>query len=182
MKKSFLTLVASITLLGAASAAHAGTEVGQWTVGAGGLWTATDNQRGLDDGLSFNVSGGYAMSEAWDMSLNIFAGNHDITGAAGERTIKGAVLEFNRVFKRDERITPFVTLGAGIVDQFRPGFGVPEKEVVTKVGGGVLADVADFAGGKLQVKLDAGVRTSLGRQITDIVGGLGLQFAFGGGQ
>jgi hypothetical protein len=181
MKKSLLTLVAFAAVLGA-GAANAGTTVGQWTAGLGGLWTNTDSDRGLDDGASFNLTGGYAMSEKWDFGLNLFAGNHDRIGAAGESTIRGVTFDFNRVFSRDARLSPYILVGAGIIDQFRPGLSVADKEVVSKVGGGATADLFEFGGGhKVQVKAEAAVRTSIGRHITDITGSLGLQVAFGAG-
>ncbi len=46
MKKSLLTLAVSAALLGVVGAAHAGTDVGQWTTGLGGTWTSTDHDRG----------------------------------------------------------------------------------------------------------------------------------------
>ena len=179
MKKSLLTLAALVSVLGA-GAANAGTNVGQWTAGIGGLYTITDSDRGLDDGASFNLLGGYAMSEKWDFGLNLFAGNHDRIGAAGESTIRGVTFDFNRVFSRDARLSPYLLVGAGIVDQFRAGLSVADKEVVAKFGGGAVADLLEFGGGhKLQVKAEAAARTSVGRQITDFTGSLALQVAFG---
>jgi hypothetical protein len=180
-KKSLLTLVAFAALLGA-GAANAGASVGQWTAGIGGLWTNTDSDRGLDDDASLYVTGGYAMSEKWDFGLNLFAGNHDIIGIAGERTIRGVTFDFNRVFSRDARLSPYLLIGAGIVDQFRPGLSVADKEVVAKFGGGAVADLLEFGGGsKLQVKVEAAARTSVGRHITDLLGSVGLQVAIGSG-
>jgi hypothetical protein len=181
MKKTLLTLAAFVAVLGAGSA-NAGTNVGQWTAGLGGLWTNTDSDRGLDDGASFNLTGGYAMSEKWDFGLNLFAGNHDRIGTPGESTIRGVTFDFNRVFSRDARFSPYLVVGAGIIDQFRPGLSVADKEVVAKFGGGATADLLEFGGGhKLQVKAEAAARTSIGRHITDITGSLGLQVAFGSG-
>jgi len=180
MKKTLLTLAAFVVL--GAGTAQAGTNVGQWTAGLGGLFTSTDNDRGLDDGLSFNLSGGYAMTQNWDFGLNWFAGNHDRKGTVGESTIRGVTFDFNRVFNRDARYTPYLVVGAGVIDQFRPGISVADKEVVAKFGGGAVADMFEFGGGhKLQVKAEAAARTSVGRQITDIIGSLGLQVAFGSG-
>lgn len=181
MKKSLLTLVAFVAVLGA-GVANAGTGVGQWTAGVGGLWTNTDSDRGLDDGASFNLTGGYAMTEAWDFGLSLFAGNHDRIGTAGESTIRGVTFDFNRVFSRDARMSPYLLVGAGIIDQFRPGLSVADKEVVARFGGGAVADLVEFGGGhKLQVKFEAAARTSIGRHITDITGSLGLQWAIGAG-
>jgi hypothetical protein len=181
MKKSLLTLAALVAVLGV-GAAQAGTNVGQWAVGLGGLWANTDSDRGLDDGASINLSGSYAATEKWDFGLNLFAGNHDRIGAAGESTIRGVTFDFNRVFNRDARISPYLLLGAGIIDQFRPGIGIADKEVVAKFGGGALVDLVEFGGGhKVQIRLEAAARNSIGRQITDITGSLGLQVAFGSG-
>ncbi len=196
MKRSLLKLAVSATLLSAAGAALAGTDVGQWTIGAGGMWTATDKDRGvyyatpvpghfnrLDDGFGFNYSVGYAMSERWDLSLNGFSGNHDEAGTTWDREIKGLTMDFDRVFHRDARISPFLSFGFGVIDQHRPGIGVPTNEVVAKVGVGVLGDLVEFSGGnKLQLKMTAGARNSLGKHFTDFVVGLGLQMAFGAGK
>ncbi len=123
------------------------------------------------------------MNENWDVGLNFFVGNYDVVGVVNKRTIKGVTFDFDRIFKRDERISPFLEFGTGIVDQYRPGFGVARKEVVAKFGGGVLADMYTFGNGnKLQAKFDAVARTSIGRQITDIVATLGVQLAIGGTQ
>lgn len=53
MNKPLLKLAVSTALLGSALATQAGTEVGQWTVGAGGMWTQTDTDRRVDDGYGF---------------------------------------------------------------------------------------------------------------------------------
>lgn len=181
MKKPLVMIAALAAVLGA-GAANAGTGVGQWTVGLGGLWANTDSDRGLDDGASLNLSGGYAMSEKWDFGLNLFVGNHDRSGAVGESTIRGVTFDFNRVFSRDARLSPYLLVGAGIIDQFRPGLSVADKEVVAKFGGGATADLLEFGGGhKLQVRAEAAARTSVGRHITDITGSLALQVAFGAG-
>ena len=73
MKRSLLTLAVSAALLGAAGAAQAGTDVGQWTVGAGGCGPGPTTTRGLDDAMGFNYSLGKAMSEKWDFNLNAFS-------------------------------------------------------------------------------------------------------------
>lgn len=184
MKKSLLTVAAFVAVLGAGTA-QAGTDVGQWTAGLGGLWANTDSDRGLDDGAAINLTGGYAMNEKWDFGLNLFAGNHDRIGAAGESTIRGVTFDFNRVFSRAARISPYIVIGAGIIDQFRPNLqnsiGNGDKEVTVKAGGGTLIDLTTFGSSKLQLRADVAVRNAVGRQITDVVGSLGLQMAFGAG-
>jgi OOP family OmpA-OmpF porin len=180
MKKSLLTLAVSAALLGAAGAAQAGSDVGQWTVGAGGIWTATDGDRGVDDGAGFNYSIGYAMNENWDFSLNGFSSNHDVVGATYDREIKGLTVDFDRIYRRDAGVSPFFTLGVGVVDQIREIPSIARKDVVGKVGVGLLGTLVEFGGGnKLQLKMDAAMRASAGKHINDIVLGVGLQMAFG---
>lgn len=179
MKKSLLGLAVSAALLGAAGAAHAGTDVGQWTLGVGGILTETDGARDLKDNVGFNYSIGRAMSENWDLSLNGFSSNHDVVGASWDHEIKGLTLDLHRVFNRSARISPFFTLGAGMLDQFRPG--ASDKEVVAKGGMGLLGDLVEFGNGnKLQLKTELALRYSATREHFDGIMTLGLQYAFGG--
>ena len=80
--------------------------------------------------------------------LNAFSGNHDdlASGATWDHEIKGLTLDVTRVFKRDERVSPFILIGFGVVDQYRPAdvdpFNSGDQEVAGKLGLGVLADLA----------------------------------------
>ena len=141
MKKSVLRLAVSAAILGSAVHAHAGSDVGQTTLGVAGMWTETDSDRVLDDDYGFSYSIGHAISERWDFSLNLFSGNHDdlAPGATWDREIKGATLDFARVFDRESRVSPFILMGAGIVDQRR--IDGPDKEVAAKLGVGLTADL-----------------------------------------
>lgn len=180
MKRSLVTLAVSVALLGVAGSANAGTKVGQWTGGIGAMWTATDDDRSVDDGIGLIYSFGYAMNEKWDMSFSLFSGNHDELTHPWDTEIRGYQIDFYRVYNRDSRYSPFINIGGGILDQHRTG--AADKEVAVKVGGGLIGDITEFGNGsKLQFKLDAAVRNSVGRQITDFTVGAGLQIAFGGG-
>src|SRR5262245_12400821 len=119
MNKPLVKLAVSAALLGSALAAQAGTDVGQWTVGAGAMWTETDSDRHLDDNYGFAYEVGYALSKKWDVNLNAFSGNHDdlAPGATWDHEIKGLTFDFDRVFDRDARVSPFILIGFGIVDQ-----------------------------------------------------------------
>jgi hypothetical protein len=186
MKKSFLKLVVSAALLGGALAAQAGTDVDQWTVGAGLMWTQTDADRRVDDNYGFNYEFGYAMSEKWDVALNLFSGNHDdlAAGANWDREIKGATIDFDRVYNRSARVSPFVLIGFGIVDQSRAKipYTNKEKEVTGKLGAGIVADLTAWSGGKLQLKGAVALRGAVGKGIIDGVATLNLQAAFGSGK
>ncbi len=187
MFKSLSKLVLSAVLLGGAVAAQAGTEVGRWTGGIGGMWTQTDSDRHVDDGFGFYYEAGYALNEIWDVTLHAFSGNHDVLtpGATWDTEVKGLMFDFDRVFNRSARVSPFVLIGAGLLDQHRPDPVNPlkkqDKEVSVKVGGGALADLATFSGVKLQLKGTLTARTSIGRSIIDTVATVGVQVAFGSG-
>jgi hypothetical protein len=186
MKKSLSMLAASVALLASAATTQAGTEAGRWTAGAGVMYTLTDSTRNLDDNYGFAYEFGYALNERWDVTLNLFSGNHDdlAPGATWDREIKGLAFDFDRVFNRSERVSPFLLIGAGLVDQHRPDPVSPlnhqDKEVALKLGGGVLADITDIGGTRLQFKGTAVARSSLGRKIVDFAATAGLQVAFGG--
>jgi OOP family OmpA-OmpF porin len=179
MKQSVLRLAVATALLAGSLQAQAGTEVGQWTIGAGSMWTGTDEDRRLGDDFGWNYSLGYALSENWDFNLNGFSGNHDdlTPGATWDREIKGLTMDFARVFGRENGFSPYILFGAGLVDQFRPT--AADKEVVGKLGIGATADLLETTNSKLQLKGDIAARGSVGRGIIDAVATLGLQWAFG---
>ena len=96
MKRSLLTLATCAALLGGTAAAQAGADVGQWTLGAGGLWTGADSDRDLKNAFGFYANFGRAMSEHWDTGLSFFQSNHDNQRAPGDREIKGATFDVNQ--------------------------------------------------------------------------------------
>lgn len=182
MKKSLFELVVSAALLGVAVVASAGSDVGQWTVGAGVMWTQIDKDRGLDDNYGFNYEFGYAMNEEWDVTFNAFSGNHDVKGASWDHELKGLTIDFDRVFNRNARVSPFLLIGFGVLDQTHQKVPLvnEDKEVAGKLGVGALADLTAWSGGKLQLKGEVLARGSVGKGIIDGVATLGLQVAFGG--
>ena len=112
MKKHGLKLAVAAALLGTAVAAQAGTDVGQWNLGAGALWHSPDSDRGLDDAVGYYGDLSKALSEKWDLGVNLFDSNHDIRRAVGDHEIKGATLDATRVYNRDQKFSPFFTLGS----------------------------------------------------------------------
>lgn len=186
MKKSLSMFAVSAAMLGSATIAQAGTEVGRWTAGAGVMYTLTDSTRNVDDNYGFDYELGYALNDNWDVNINLFSGNHDdlAPGATWDREIKGLTFDFDRVFSRSERVSPFLLIGAGLLDQHRPDPLHPlkhqDKEVALKLGGGLLADITDLGSTKLQFKGTVVARSSIGRKIVDYAATAGLQVAFGG--
>ena len=104
MKGNVLKLAVAAALLGTAATAQAGTDVGQWTLGGGALWHSPDADRRLEDSVGFYADFGKALSEKWDLGVNLFQSNNDIWHAAGDHEIKGATLDATRVFSRDQTI------------------------------------------------------------------------------
>ncbi len=94
----------------------------------------------VDDSNGFYYEVGYAMSEKWDVYVNAFSGNHDdlAPGATWDREIKGLTFDFARFFNREARVSPFILVGAGLLDQHRPDPAFPlrkqDKEVAGKLG------------------------------------------------
>lgn len=120
------------------------------------------------------------------MNLNLFSGNHDdlAPGATWDREIKGLTFDFDRVYSRDARVSPFLMLGVGIIEQTHQKVPLldQDKEVAVKLGAGVLADLASWSTTKLQLKGTVGARASIGKKAIDGIATLGLQLAFGAGK
>jgi hypothetical protein len=187
MMKSQSKFVVAAALLGVALGAQAGTPVGRWTAGAGGMYTMIDSDRNIDDNYGFNYEFGYALNEKWDATISLFSGNHDdlAPGATWDRELKGITFDFSRVFNRGARFTPFILIGAGLLDQHRPDpvliYKRQDKDVAGKLGVGMLADLAKLGSTSLQLKGTLVARATSGRDIIDTVATLGLQVAFGAG-
>ncbi len=121
-------------------------------------------------------------------AAGMFSGNHDdlTRGNNFDREIKGLMFDFHRVFNRSARVSPFVLIGAGLLDQHRPDPDFPlrhqDKEIVRSSWAcGALADLANIGPTKLQLKGTLAARTSIGRGIIDMVATLGVQVVFGSG-
>jgi OOP family OmpA-OmpF porin len=183
--KKVLVLAAAASLAALTTGtATAGSDVGSVYVAPqiNGLWL--DDVRNADDDLGFTLSMGWVLSQNWDAEISVLTSKHD-TPNNGETKIQGFSIGANRVFYRDERVNPFLSLGLARLDSaYSPGADV--ESVALKFGVGLLADIGGNRdeGTNLQLRADLGARRRLSSGSTfdyaDYVGGLGLQYSWGG--
>lgn len=171
MKK---TLLCGLAI--AAAPTFAADEVGRWylTPQAGYLWT--DSDRNLEDDWLGGLTFGKHLTDSWSLELNYNRAKPHIVG--GELKLDTASLDLLRVFGRGNAVSPYLTFGAGVLqNNFDPGPDV--EDAMAQAGFGLMWRVSDNFTLRPEVKArwdDTGLQ---GRQ-TDYIAQLGFQFNFGG--
>jgi OOP family OmpA-OmpF porin len=168
-----------------ATAVSAGAAPGSWYIAPSinALWL--DDGREADDDVGIALALGRTLNENWDVELGVFGSDH---GRAGDDSleIQGFSLSTKRVFYREGRVNPFLSLGLGRVKSIlKPG--VDEDDLTAMFGGGLLIDLGQSRddGSAMQLRADLGARRSLSDNdqfphAVDYVAGLGLQYSWGG--
>lgn len=175
MKKNVLFCVIG---LAAASNATSG-EVGRWyvTPRAGGL--VTDDDRHIEDGDELlGLSVGKHVSEAWSVELN--------ANGARLNTFSpyAASLDLLRVFRRDQLLSPYLTVGAGgLRNDLKVGDDT--TDFIAQAGAGLIWNLSENRNGTGSFSLRPEIKArwdDVGREghFTDYIATLGFQFAFGG--
>ena len=166
--------------------ASAGAPVGSWYVAPeiNALWL--DDARAADDDVGYTLAFGRSMSENWDLQLSGFASKHDQAGNAS-LDLRGLGLTVNRVFYREGRVNPFLSVGVGHISSDESP-GDDDSDIAALYGVGLLIDLgrARDNGSAIQLRADLGARRSITDHNSsvdnpvDYVAGLGIQFAWGG--
>ena len=182
------TLVLAAALCVAAFAtgtAYGGAAEGSWFISprVNALWL--DDGRIADDDAGVTLGPGYTMSEKWDVELSIFGSEHD---RAGNDTLElqGYGLSLNRVFYREGRVNPFLSLGIGQTNSIlKPGANDTVETAL--YGGGLLITLGSERddGSLMQLRADLGARRALTTDTTDeypvdYVAAIGFQYSWGG--
>ena len=182
------TLVLAAALCVAAFAtgtAYGGAAEGSWFISprVNALWL--DDGRIADDDAGVTLGLGYTMSEKWDVELSIFGSEHD---RAGNDTLElqGYGLSLNRVFYREGRVNPFLSLGIGQTNSIlKPGANDTVETAL--YGGGLLITLGSERddGSLMQLRADLGARRALTTDTTDeypvdYVAAIGFQYSWGG--
>ncbi len=176
------TIAATLAFAAAMSTAHAADETGAWYVNpnAGYMWG--DRDRAVDDDLQYGVGLGRHISPNWSLELNGSAGSFDAEVGGGELDITAISLDALRVFNRPGAVSPFLSFGAGYIeDDFQID---AESSVLAQVAGGLLIDLVDAGSFVLQLRPELRARWDFIDQpqedrFVDLIAGVGLSFAFG---
>jgi OmpA-OmpF porin, OOP family len=182
-----LVLAACATAITAAftgATAFAGAAEGSWYIApqVNALWL--DDGRIADDDAGVTLAVGRTLNANWDAQVSVFGSEHDRAGGASLE-LQGLGLSANRVFYREGRVNPFLSLGlARTKSILKPG--TDESNLTALYGGGLLINLGRMRddGRAMQLRADLGARRGLsdenGQKFVDYVAGLGFQFSWGG--
>lgn len=169
----------------AAAAAHGGTDPGSWYVAPQILGVWADKNRMVDDDAGVQFAFGRALNKDWDLELAAFQSSHEAADGA-TLDLRGLGINVHRVFYRDARIHPYLSLGLGDLKRDGERSLASGSDLYASYGLGILADLAKRPERGTNVQLRAEI---LGRRAfddspgrsdsVDHVAGLGLQFSWG---
>ena len=179
MKKIVLSL-ATAAALALTGIAHAGSDPGSWYVAPriNGVWV--DDGRKAEDDIGFGAALGKAISPKWNIELGADSSGHRRAGVDDRLRINTIDLNALRVFKREDRINPYLIAGIGQIDTNAPS---NDKDIYGKAGLGLMADIAKNTskGTNLQLRGEMHMRKVFGDpDLTDYVASLGLLYSWGG--
>jgi OOP family OmpA-OmpF porin len=157
-------------------------DVGHWyfTPHVGGLWS--DNDRDIEDeDWLFGVSVGKHLNDRWSLELNVNTAELDAPGGI-DVGFHAASLDVLRVFGRDSAVSPYVTVGVGVLrSDLDPGSH--DDHFMAQAGVGLLARLWRNDSGTRTLGLRPELKArwdDAGRfHFTDYLATLGLQFSFG---
>jgi OOP family OmpA-OmpF porin len=179
MKKIVLSL-ATAAALALTGIAHAGSDPGSWYVAPriNGVWV--DDGRKAEDDIGFGAALGKAISPKWNVELGADSSGHRRAGVDDRLRINTIDLNALRVFKREDRINPYLIAGIGQIDTNAPS---NDKDIYGKAGLGLMADIAKNTskGTNLQLRGEMHMRKVFGDpDLIDYVASLGLLYSWGG--
>jgi len=176
---------AAFTTLFTAGPAFAGAAEGSWYIAPqiNALWL--DDGRAADDDAGVTLAFGRTMNANWDAQLALFSSEHQRAGDDSV-ALQGFGLSANRVFYREGRVNPFLSLGiARTKSILKPG--ADESNLSALYGVGILISLGQDRddGSTMQLRGDLGARRALtsennSEKPIDYVAGLGIQYSWGG--
>ena len=177
MKKIVLS-IATAAALALAQGAHAGSDPGSTYIAPSiqGVWV--DDDRKVDDGLGAGLGFGYVASPKWNFELGVHGSGHEIAGTDNRYRIQGADINALRVFKREDRINPYLIGGIGRLESRGPG--TRDTGVFYKFGGGLMADISKNTAKGTNLQMRGELHTRRESDFNDYVATLGLVYSWGG--
>jgi OOP family OmpA-OmpF porin len=184
------TLALSALMSGAAlicGAAYGGAAEGSWFIAPqiNGVWV--DDGRTADDDAGVTISFGRTLNEKWDAQLSWYGSEHQRAGDDSV-SIEGIGFSMNRVFYREGRVNPFLSLGlAKQKSILKPGSD--ETNLTALYGAGLLITLGSERddGSLMQLRADLGARHGTSNEDgvgverpVEYVAGIGFQYSWGG--
>ncbi len=156
--------------------AFAADEVGSWylTPEGGYLWTDDDRQTGNHSNYGFAF--GKNVSENWSVEFN--HNQADLGEGPLDLSFAATSLDTLRFFARDSAISPYITMGAGVLN-IDPTRGAGEDKFMAQAGLGMLWRFGDHFALRPEAKARWNDDSGPAGDATDIIAMLGFQFTFG---
>jgi len=182
-----LVLAAISTAAFTTGTAYGGAAEGSWYIAptVNALWL--DDGRVADDDAGVTIAFGRTLSANWDAQISFYGSEHQRVGDASME-LQGFGLSVNRVFYREGRVNPFLSLGLAQNNAIlKPG--VDEDNLFALYGAGLLITLGPDRndGSAMQLRADLGARHGLSdengagdEKPVDYVAGIGVQYSWGG--
>src|SRR3569832_2701247 len=186
MTKFASAMVAAFAVSLLAGTALAGAPEGSWYIApqVNALWLDDGRQADADAGVTFAL--GRTLNANWDAQVAVFGSEHARAGTQNSLELQGFAFSANRVFYREGRVNPFISLGLGRLKSIsKPG--ADDSDVPALGGIGLLIELGGSKddGSAMQLRADLGARRGLSDNSSidhavDYVAGLGFQYNWGG--
>jgi OOP family OmpA-OmpF porin len=128
-----------------------------------------------DRGVSLDV--GRALNERWNFEVGLRRLDPEGIGAQVQKEID---FDFQRVFRRSQRFSPYVLLGLGAIDAELRNSPLTDSSISYAVGAGFYADIFGDARAALRVEYRSRFDDLFSASGDDDIISIGLQFPFGG--
>jgi len=180
MRTIICVAAATVIALSGVQVAFAEAEPGQAYFSAMGNVVDDDKARGLEDGLNGGqISLGYALSHTINIEAMISTADtkSDMPGQP-DQDHTGFGVDLQRVFRRDERFSPYLHVGLGYFEVDLAGTGLDLDGRMYSAGAGFLLDFFDSniaLRGEWRHRMDS----ALPRNMKDNLYSVGLQVPFG---
>jgi len=180
MRTFICVVAATVMLLAGAQSAFAEAEEGQGYFSIMGTYADDDKARGLEDAINGGqISLGYAFSDIVNLEAVISASDaNSTTDGIPDLEMLGLGVDVQRLFRKDERFTPYLHLGMAFQQVSEAGAGRDREGMVYSAGAGFLIDMFSSnvaLRGEWRHRLD----TVLDQNMNDDLFSLGIQIPFG---
>ncbi len=176
-----LLALAIVAAVAGKTTAMAGAPVGSWYVSPQVLYVDPDKNYRAEEDIGGSLAFGKVLSEKWDAELAYVDTRHDVATGDSKLKLDGAALSFNRIFRRDEALSPFIGMGINAIRSRDNGTGSTNRDIGAAIKAGVLADIT--SNGAVQMVAEIGKRSdNFGDHLEDLFAGVGLRFNFGAPQ
>jgi OmpA-OmpF porin, OOP family len=179
-KKWFLACICALPTLALAD------EAGHWYVTPSFGGVSVDNDRPVEDkDWLYGFAIGKHLSPAWSAELNVNGAQVGGGPLRSDLSLYGGSLDLLRVFNRDGVFSPYIGIGAGVLENdFSPGPNA--TDFMAQAGVGAFVQLWENSSGSTTLSLRPDLKarwddTGAQGYLHDFIATLGLQLSFGAG-